>query len=118
MFGNMAKNAAKDAIVKVDMNKNGIPDAKELLDAIEAGSERLEKAADAVEPYLNMIDAQDILSVINLMDRRGKFTAEQKVDFAAKGAEYLKALQNVDDLAVEAKKAAEAVEKELFGKLS
>lgn len=118
MFGNMAKNAAKDAIVKIDVNKNGIPDAKELLDAIEAGSERLEKAADAVEPYLNMIDAQDVHSLIVLLDRRGKLNAEQRVQFAAAALEYIQALKNVDDLADQAKAAAEAAEKELFGKLS
>jgi hypothetical protein len=103
----------KKETLKIDLNKNKIPDAYEVLDCVEAACDRAHAAAQAIEPYLNMLDAEDVVSVLTLLNRRGKFTPEQIQDFAVKGIEYLHATSDLGDIALQVKAAAEGIEKEL-----
>lgn len=110
------KAMAKKEVLKIDVNKNKIPDAIELLDAAEAAAVEAEKAADEVQPYLDRIDAADILGIITLLDRGSKYSIEEKNDFAAKGAAFLHAMGNLGEVAHAVKETAEAVENELLSK--
>lgn len=109
------KALVKKETLKIDINKNKIPDAFEVLDGVEAACDKAHAAAEAIEPYVNMIDAEDVVSVLTLLNRRGKFTPEQIKDFAEKTIVYLKATNDLGAVALQVKAAAEGIEKELKG---
>lgn len=107
------KAMVKKETLKIDLNKNKIPDAYEVLDGVEAACDKAHAAAEAIEPYVNMLDAEDVVSVLTLLNRRGKFSPEQIQDFATKGIEFLHATNELGVIALQIKAAAEGIEKEL-----
>ena len=99
MFGVNLVELAKAEVKKFKLKGHSQPAVLEALDAIEA-------AIEQVAPFLARLDVNDLLNVVKVLDPRGKFTDEEKQQFAKGFTDLVKFLPAL-------KAEAEVVEEEL-----
>lgn len=105
MLGINPVKLAKNELKKVDLNRNGVPDLFETLDAAEAG---LEWLAD----FIDDIDEQEAIGILSALNG---FRSPDKRRSDAEIAEAAKALVKVPAALRGARKALDGIEADLKG---
>lgn len=85
VFGINLQELGRTEILKVDANKNGIPDAVEGIDAFQAGAAK-------VQPFLDRIDEGDIRLLLQALNVGNKFTSDELDEFAEGTVQTLRAV--------------------------